>query len=146
MGGTFAGNGELEKVVLGGDAPEWKSISERLEMYSGGSGVGNGGPFDYCSENLKIYVPKNAKGYDAEPWAKYEIVYGEEYATGDINQDGKINMKDARTALKAAVGSEALNEEQQKLGDLDGDGKVGMKDARLILKYAVGSITEFSKN
>lgn len=62
---------------------------------------------------------------------------------GDINEDGKINMKDARIALKAAVGSETLNEEQQKLGDVDNDGKVGMKDARLILKYAVGSITEF---
>lgn len=62
---------------------------------------------------------------------------------GDINKDSKVNMKDARTALKAAVGSETLNEEQQKLGDVDNDGKVGMKDARLILKYAVGSITEF---
>lgn len=62
---------------------------------------------------------------------------------GDINEDGKINMKDARIALKAAVGSETLNEEQQKLGDMDNDGKVGIKDARLILKYAVGSITEF---
>ena len=62
---------------------------------------------------------------------------------GDINEDGKINMKDARIALKAAVGSETLNEEQQKLGDVDNDGKVGMKDARLILKYAVGSIIEF---
>lgn len=62
---------------------------------------------------------------------------------GDINQDGKINMKDARTALKAAVGSETLKEEQKKLGDVDNDGKIGMKDARLILKYAVGSITEF---
>lgn len=62
---------------------------------------------------------------------------------GDINEDGKINMKDARIALKAAVGSETLNEEQQKPGDVDNDGKVGMKDARLILKYAVGSIIEF---
>lgn len=143
VSGTFADNRELEKVVLNGDAPEWKSLSEGIEMYGGGDVIGDCGPFDYCSENLKIYVPKNAKGYDVEPWTKYEIVYGEEYATGDINQDGKINMKDARTALKAAVGSEALSGEQKKLGDVDADGKVGMKDARLILKYAVGSIEEF---
>lgn len=63
--------------------------------------------------------------------------------TGDIDGDGKVGMKDARLALKAAVGSEQLTDGQKKFADVDKDGKVGMKDARLILKYAVGSIEEF---
>lgn len=74
---------------------------------------------------------------------KYEETSG---ILGDVDEDGKIGMKDARLVLKAAVGSEKLTDVQKKAADVDKDGKVGMKDARLILKYAVGSIREFKKS
>ena len=143
---------EMETITLPQKIQEigrWAFASVKLKelrmMGDAPKGVTNM-TFEMCQEDMIIYVPENAIGYDVEPWTNFQIVYEKtepEYAAGDVNQDGKINMKDARTVLKAAVGSEALNDEQKKLGDVDEDGKVGMKDARLILKYAVGSIAEF---
>ena len=55
----------------------------------------------------------------------------------DINSDGKISIIDARLALKAVVGSYALNETQTLAADVNGDGKVSIADSRAILKSVV---------
>ncbi|MBR5191147.1 MAG: dockerin type I repeat-containing protein, partial [Clostridia bacterium] len=55
----------------------------------------------------------------------------------DINSDGKISIVDARLALKAVVGSYALNETQTLAADVNGDGKVSIADSRAILKSVV---------
>ncbi len=57
---------------------------------------------------------------------------------GDIDKDGKVTTKDARLALRAAVGLAKLTGPQALAADTDGDGKVTTKDARAILKTSIG--------
>lgn len=57
---------------------------------------------------------------------------------GDVNGDGKVTVEDARTALRAAVGLEKLDEKQTAAADYDGDGEVTAADARAILRKATG--------
>ncbi|MBE6811810.1 MAG: hypothetical protein E7523_02880 [Ruminococcaceae bacterium] len=57
---------------------------------------------------------------------------------GDIDNDNRITSSDARTALRAAVGLDALSEAQQKAADVDKDDKITSADARSILRCAVG--------
>ena len=52
----------------------------------------------------------------------------------DVNADGKISVIDARLALKAVVGSYALDKTQTLAADVNGDGKVSIADSRAILK------------
>lgn len=57
---------------------------------------------------------------------------------GDLNDDGKINAKDALEVLKAAVGKVQLSNEQKAAADVNGDNNINAKDALEILKYSVG--------
>ena len=58
--------------------------------------------------------------------------------TGDIDGDNAVTTKDARIALRAAIGLEMLDETRTLLADVDGSGSVGTNDARLILRAAIG--------
>ena len=49
-----------------------------------------------------------------------------------------MTAEDARTALRAAVGLEKLDEKQTAAADYDGDGEVTAADARAILRKATG--------
>ncbi len=62
---------------------------------------------------------------------------------GDVNEDGKVDAKDALELLKFAVGKNLLTQEQQKAAEVNGDGSIDAKDALEILKYAVGKIEKF---
>lgn len=57
---------------------------------------------------------------------------------GDVNGDWKVDVNDARTALRAAVGLEKLDDRQKKAADYDGDGEITVSDARDILRAATG--------
>lgn len=54
---------------------------------------------------------------------------------GDLNNDMRINAKDATEVLKIVVG---ITKESNMKGDTDGDGIITAKDATQILKYVVG--------
>ena len=57
---------------------------------------------------------------------------------GDINADGKVDLKDATLSLSFAVGTKTPTDPQKAAGDVNGDGKLDLKDATLILGAAVG--------
>lgn len=59
---------------------------------------------------------------------------------GDVNEDGKIDTKDARQVLLAYVGKVKFSPLQKKFSDINKDGKVDTKDARQILLHYVGKI------
>ena len=63
-----------------------------------------------------------------------------DFKLGDVNGDGKITAKDARFALRKAVGLESYAPESRefKACDINKDGKVTASDARKILRAAVG--------
>lgn len=59
---------------------------------------------------------------------------------GDVDGNGKIELKDAQKALKAALNLIKLNEREQKAADVDESGAVELKDAQMILKAALNLI------
>lgn len=56
---------------------------------------------------------------------------------GDINNDGKISLTDARTALKFASSVKTPTGAQLVSGDMDSDGAITLDDVRAILKKSV---------
>lgn len=67
---------------------------------------------------------------------KYAVITDTETKMpGDLNNDMKINAKDATEVLKITV---KLTEATNMNGDVNGDGFINAKDATEILKYVVG--------
>ena len=59
------------------------------------------------------------------------------FPLGDVNLDGKVNLKDAQLALKGALCIIKLDDMQFKAADVNKDNKVNLKDAQKILKGAL---------
>ncbi|MGN0558920.1 MAG: dockerin type I domain-containing protein [Acutalibacteraceae bacterium] len=57
---------------------------------------------------------------------------------GDVNGDGKVNVKDVTTIQKSAASIITLSDEQSKAADVNKDGKVNVTDATAIQKYSAG--------
>ena len=57
---------------------------------------------------------------------------------GDVDGNGKVSVDDARAALRASVGLDALSAAQTLAADVDINNKVTVDDARAILRAAVG--------
>lgn len=58
---------------------------------------------------------------------------------GDVDRNGEVDVSDARTALRIAVGLETdVSAEAEESADLDASGDVAVDDARNILRCAVG--------
>lgn len=64
------------------------------------------------------------------------------YEMGDVNRDGKVNLKDAKLVLGNALGIQkpeyVFDDEQKSLCDFEKDGKINLKDAKLQLKASLG--------
>jgi sugar lactone lactonase YvrE len=57
---------------------------------------------------------------------------------GDLNGDGKVNVKDVILALQIQVGLITATAEQIAAGDLDGNGRVSIADVVRLLRAVVG--------
>ena len=57
---------------------------------------------------------------------------------GDINDDGYVNVLDARLCLQIATGFITPTAAQEAAADVDGDGDVDLDDAELLAKYIIG--------
>ena len=65
--------------------------------------------------------------------------------TGDINNDGVVDILDATMIQKFAVDKINLTDKQKELADVNDDGVVDILDATMIQKFSVDKITEFPK-
>ncbi len=63
-----------------------------------------------------------------------------DYKRGDVNLDGKINIRDASLIQKFIAKLEALAPFQEDIADFNFDGKINVKDATLIQKYIANII------
>ena len=59
------------------------------------------------------------------------------FPLGDVNLDGKVNLKDAQLALKGALCIIKLDDMQFRAADVNKDNKVDLRDAQKILKGAL---------
>lgn len=57
---------------------------------------------------------------------------------GDVNGDGKVNARDARTLLRFLAGLVGEEEVDLTAADLNADGRVNVRDARAILRQIAG--------
>lgn len=57
---------------------------------------------------------------------------------GDVNSDGKLDIKDATYIQKSLVDLEVLNDHQNALADMDGDGRITISDVTSIMRAIVG--------
>jgi hypothetical protein len=72
-----------------------------------------------------------------------------DYVKGDVNFDGKVNMKDAILLIQYAAGQTDLTDAQKKRGNISGhvdDNSVGMADALKILGITVGGLSNGKQN
>lgn len=122
---AFVHCADLEKIVMEGDAPENTSPDALLAL----------------NENLIIYVPEGASGYDATPWTDYHVVYGyTKFQKGDVNGDGAVDIQDLRMVLRYVCGKTDLTKQQLKLADVVEDGTVDIQDLRKVLRFVCGKI------
>lgn len=84
--------------------------------------------FDDKFEDIALAI---AKGLSAAVGEKFVI-------PGDVNEDGKVDITDARIILRYAVGLETMNDNIKAIADINGDGQVTVADAREVLRQAVG--------
>ncbi len=92
-------------------------------------------------------VHPNSKGYEKmrRVWAEtmFETVYGGKILVlGDINDDGKVDTKDAMLAIAYAKKAQAPKDKAQFMrADVNSDGELATKDAMLIIAAAKKKIT-----
>lgn len=92
-------------------------------------------------------VHPDSNGYQKMRKAWAELMYTQVYHgtiinPGDINGDGKVNVKDAMIAIQMYFGKiKKPTDAQMKAADLDGDGKVSNKEVLKIIAAAKGKIT-----
>lgn len=68
-----------------------------------------------------------------------ELVYG------DINGDGKIDVRDVVLVMRHVLNIEELNDNKSNAADVNGDGVVDVNDAVKIMQYALGLIDDFKQ-
>jgi len=90
---------------------------------------------EVCIDDVKFYdtlLTEDQIKAVAAGESKFEV--------GDVNEDGKINLNDAKLVLKAALGISISSKEKynETLADIDGNKKVDLNDAKALLKTALG--------
>lgn len=90
------------------------------------------------------------KGSDSKEETQIEhripakITIAEQAASiGDVNQDGTVNLTDAKLVMQYYNGAATLEGQQLKNADTNGDGNVNLTDAKRIMQHYNGEITAF---
>lgn len=98
---------------------------------------GFGDKYNYGGRSLLgtesgLYVGTANPFYGAQLW---KITNDEpEYAIGDVNQDGKVNIMDVDAIQKYLIGKVDLTDAQKSLADIDNDGFIKITDATMLQK------------
>lgn len=118
-------------------------------------------------DELSMYTPDTAKAFEQaltlakaylnNPYATQEAVNtaanelaaaqqaltAKTITSGDVDENGRIDVADALLTLQAAVNKVTLTKAQAIAADVDGTTGVSAADALLILKHTTGQVTDF---
>jgi len=62
---------------------------------------------------------------------------------GDINGDGRIDVKDVVLIQKHILGKISLTAQQREVADVNGDGLLDARDVALMMQRSIGKISTF---
>ena len=118
-------------------------VNNASRVIEGGTLVEEGSSIYYAGENMdalqEMELPELIKpGINYCNYAALKIVpngSGEEVKTGDINQDGQINLVDLMQCLNHVGRKELLEGQALKAADINGDGSVNLVDLMRLLNY-----------
>jgi hypothetical protein len=86
-----------------------------------------------------VYAHEYVDGVCVHCGAEEESQGGEEEVlVGDVNGDGRINARDARTLLRLVAGLTNEGEAKEAAADVNNDGRVNARDARTLLRQIAG--------
>ncbi len=63
---------------------------------------------------------------------------------GDVNDDGKIDVRDVVMVMQYILELKELDNDQMKAADVTGDGKIDVNDVSQIMQYSLGIIDRFT--
>ena len=63
---------------------------------------------------------------------------------GDVNDDGKIDVRDVVMVMQYILELKELDNDQMKAADVTGDGKIDVNDVNQIMQYILGIIDRFT--
>ena len=63
---------------------------------------------------------------------------------GDINDDGRIDVRDVVLVMQHILELKELDDDQLKAADVTGDGEINVNDATQIMQYSLGLIDRFT--
>ncbi len=62
---------------------------------------------------------------------------------GDVNGDGRVDVKDVVLIQKHVLGKISLTAQQRDVADVNGDGLIDARDVTLVMQRSIGKITTF---
>lgn len=92
------------------------------------------------TEPIETPVVTDPKPTETTPTDGTEPTTPGEYAIGDANMDGKLNIRDATLIQKYLAKMLSLSDEQKDYADFDLNGKVNVRDVTAIQKKIAGLI------
>ncbi len=143
--GAFNSNQTLKSInipdsviEIGEDAFTWCTGLDKVTIPRTTTKIGKGA-FSDCSEDFAIY---GYEGSQAELYATDEnirfVAIESKIELGDVNLDGKVNVKDATAIQKQVAGIITFESDSLSVADYDGDTKITVRDATAIQKFVAG--------
>ena len=140
---TYDMNDIYDKVVCVIDADANKDVTINLygsfmngieveNVYTGETATVEGGKVTFDSGDSGTILIEQVGGAVKPDTGDFEI--------GDVNMDGKLNIRDATAIQKHLAKIAELDDAGYLLADYDGNGKVNVKDATAIQKTLAGII------
>lgn len=147
-------NGAFTATILWGDSEYKMTLDENLKLIAYGVGE-NKENTDTTEPSEPVTSPDSSKPSDVEKPSdstkpsETEIPSDSENTTdtisllGDVNGDGKVNIKDATMIQKAAAKIIELTDDKKLRADVNTDSKNNVKDATAIQKFVAKIETGF---
>lgn len=122
----------VEYPAAEGTTVNWLSEKENIVTVSNGvlTGIQNGSASVYAIGSAGVQQVKVVVAFSEEE--------RENAGTGDVTEDGKVNILDVIILNRSILAGDKLTDSQQAAGDVDMSSSLDAADALNILKYSIG--------